>query len=207
MLFFMIPFEVLPFSNAVTAMLFGGIILAITAAYVLWIHKNEGFEFGWFLANKGGFWVITLAFFALLVFLGGLMLFVVPQAVEPAFESGAIPVAGVLVVLFWLALIFMFGFLSFVMIARMTALVRTVQIKNFFGAFALAGVCLVMAAVFFSLFVEVVNDIFIRIPISAQWVAIWVFVGALIVTGIIHGSWKEVSYYLEDDDADPTKER
>ncbi len=200
MLFFMIPFEALPFSSAVTAMLFGGTILAIIAAYVFWIHKSEGFEFGWFLANRGGFWKITLAFFGLLVFLGGLMLFLVPQTVEPAFESGAMPVASVLVVLFWLALIFMFGFLSFAMIARATALVRTIQIKKFLGSFVVAAICLVMAAVFFSLFVEVINDIFIPISVSAQWTAIWVFVGALVVTGIAHGSWEEVSYYLEDDE-------
>lgn len=197
-LFFMIPFEALPFSSAVTGMLFGGIILAIIAAYVFWIHKNEGFEFGWFLAIRGGFWIITLAFFALLVFLGGLMLFIVPQAVEPAFESGAMPAASMLVVLFWLALIFMFGFLSFVMIARTTALVRMIQIKKFFGSLAVAAICLVMAAVFFSLFVEVINDIFIHISVSAQWTAIWIFVGALVVAGIFHGSRKEVSHYLED---------
>lgn len=199
-LFFSIPFESLPLSGTTTAMLTGGTILAIVAAYIIRLHSREGIEFGWFLANKGGFWFITAASFGLFLFLSGLMIRIAPQAVEPAFERGAWPVAGVLVVLFWLALNFMFGFLSFSLAGRTTGLARTGRIKSMFGTLAIGAVCLAMAGVFFSLFLEVINDNFFRISARSQSTAIWVFLVALVVVGVVHGSIVSASYWLDDED-------
>jgi len=200
LLFFAIPFESSPLSGAWTAMVSGALILMIVATYVVRLHRREGIEFGWFLANKGGLWFITAACFGFVLVLSGLMIHIAPLAVEPAFERGSWPVAGGLIVLFWLALIYMFAFLSFGMVARVTALFRIVQIKKALSSMLLAALCLVIAGVFFSLFLEVINDNFFRISATAQWWAIWVFVGFLTVGGIVHAMWENVSYYLEPDE-------
>ncbi|MGQ0541629.1 MAG: hypothetical protein ACT4O9_07255 [Blastocatellia bacterium] len=203
-LFFSIPFESLPLSGTSTAMLTGGAFAAVVVAYIFRLHRREGFEFGWFLANKGGFWFVTAACFGLFLFLSGLLIRIAPQAVEPAFERGAWPVAGGLVVLFWLAIIYMFGFLSFGLVGRATAFARIAQVKKALSTLALTALCLLLASLFFSLFLEVINDIFFRVSVDAQWIAIWIFAGALVAGGIFHAFWKDESYYLEADDIDGT---
>ncbi|MGH9945724.1 MAG: hypothetical protein ACRD6X_00820 [Pyrinomonadaceae bacterium] len=182
-----VPFDPLPFSPAVISMTFGGGALAATSAYYFSVRRREGFEFGWFLANKGGFWVVAIACFAALVFLSGLLLYIAPETFEPAFERGSWPVAGMLVILFWFSLIFMFGFLSFMQIGQATGFVRLRYIKRALGAFALAAICLLMTALFFSLFLEVINDVFFRISVPTQWKAIWIFTGLLLISGIVRG--------------------
>ena len=54
---------------------------------------------------------------------------------------------------------------------------------------------------FFSLFLEVINDIAIRISISIQWNAIWIFVGSMLSAGIIYGLRKNPDQLLKDDEA------
>lgn len=189
--------EVLPFSGAVAAMLFGVTVLAIVAVYILRLRSTETFEFGHFLATRGGFWIITAACFGFLVFLAGLLIYVAPQSVEPAFERGAMPVAALLAVLFWLALVFMFAFLTFQMFASVSALLRIRRLKSSLASLAIAAVCLAMATVFFSLFVEMINDVFARIPVSTQWTFIWIFAGSLTAAGILYGCLGRTSEILD----------
>jgi len=200
LLFFSIPFDALPFPGSITAMVCGGVILAAAIAYILIVRSKDAFEFGWFLANKGGFWVITVACLGLVLLLSGLLILVAPNAVEPAFERGAWPVAGGLVILFWFALIFMFAFLTFVEIANAAAFLRVRKLKKSIGNLAVGIVCLAMATLFFSLFLEVINEVFFRISIPTQWIAIWVFVAALIAAGAVHGGLLNASEYLETED-------
>lgn len=187
LLFFMIPFEALPFSGAVTAMLLGGLVLAIMAAYTLRLRSKETFDFGHFLVARGGFWMITVTCFALLVFLSGLLICIAPQSVEPAFERGAMPVAAALAVLFWLALIFMFSFLTFQSAAHATALVKIGKIKKALGSAAITAVCLALAALFFSLFVEMINDTFVRLSARFQSFSLIIFSALVVVAGIVDG--------------------
>jgi hypothetical protein len=58
-------------------------------------------------------------------------------------------------------------------------------------------VCLGLAGVFFSLFLEVINDIAFRISVPNQWTAIWIFVGSLLLAGVIFGVSKDPSYFVE----------
>src|SRR5687768_18464346 len=117
-LFFTIPLDSLGLSPSVMAMLFGGVILALLGLYVWSIHRREGFEFGWFLANRGGFWVICIGGFALSLFVSGLLARLAPEAVVPAFARGAMPIAAFLAVPFRLATIHMFAFLTFSMVVH-----------------------------------------------------------------------------------------
>ncbi len=198
-IFFLIPWGLLPFSDAVNVIVVGSAITALAAFYVIYFYRREGFELGWFLANRGGFWVITVGVAGLVLLLCGTLLFVSPELFVPAFEQGALPFGIAIVSFFWLALIFMFAYLAFGMIARVTACARLFRFWEALINALIALVCLAMAGVFFSLFLEVINDIAIRISVPIQWNAIWLFTGLLIVAGVVHGFLEKPSYYLEDD--------
>lgn len=207
LVFFSVPFESIPLSGPVTVMITGGTLLIGCGLYLWAVQRREAFHFGWFLAMRGGFWVITAACFGLVILLSGLLLYLAPQAVEPAFERGAMPVAAGLVVLFWLALIFMFGFLSFMSFARIGALMRSRLIKKLPGAVGIGAVCVFLAGVFFSLFVEVINDIFVRIPVNVQWAAIWTFVGLVGSGGVVYGATGKKGTFLETDELEGGPEK
>jgi hypothetical protein len=196
--FFLIPWGLLPFSDTINIMVVGGGIVSLTAFYIAYLYRREGFELGWFLANRGGFWVITIGVLGLVIFFCGTLLFVSPNLFVPAFEQGALPFGVAIVSLFWLALIFMFAYLTFGMVARVTACVRMFLLVESLINALIALVCLGLSGVFFSLFLEVINDIAIRISVPVQWKAIWIFVGLLIAAGIIHGLREKPSYFLEE---------
>ena len=197
--FFLIPWGLLPFSDAANIMTVGAILVGLSSFYIVYFYKREGLEFGWFLANRGGFWATSIGILGLIALFCGTLLFFWPELYVPAFEQGALPFGIAIVSLFWLALIFMFGYLSVGMIARVTANVRLFRIADVFINALIALVCLGLAGLFFSLFLEVINDIAIRISISIQWNAIWIFVGALIVTGMVFGIWNQPSYFENED--------
>jgi hypothetical protein len=187
-LFFTIPLDSLGLLPSVMAMLFGGAILALLGLYVWSIHRREGLEFDWFLANRGGFWVICIGGFALSLFIAGILARIVPEAVVPAFERGAMPIAALFVVLFWLAIIYMFAFLTISMFGHSTANARKGLIKSSLGSLAIAAVCMGLAVLFFSLFTDVINDEFIRLTEATQRIAFWVFAAFLVGVGIIDGA-------------------
>lgn len=197
--FFAIPVDSLGASPSATAIVIGSIIITILGLYVWQILRFEGFEFGWFLANRGGFWVICLAAFGLLLIISGLLARIVPDAVVPAFERGAMPVAAVLVVVFWLALIYIFVFLAVPMFGDMAAKIRAGMFKRALGSLGLGAICLSLAAVFFSLFSEVINDVFVRLSETARSTALWVFVLAAAAAGVIDGL-RNGRRYLEEDE-------
>jgi len=200
LLFFLIPLGALPFADSVTIMILGGMILAAVGFYIYNTHSREGFELGWFLANRGGFWFIVAGCFGLLLFLSGVLLYIAPEAVQPAFERGAMPFGAVFVVLFWFSLIYMFAFLTFSGMARATAFMRIGRFERMLGSLALTVICLLMAVLFFSLFVEVVNDIFARLTPQTQRIAVWVFAVVLPVVGIVDGLRRRPSDHLEEEE-------
>ncbi len=204
--FFSLPWYVLPFSDAVNLIVFGGVIVALAGFYTLYVHRYEGLELGWFLANRGGFWVITVGILGLVLLFCGALLFALPEYFVPALERGALPFGVALVSLFWLALIFMFAHLTFGMTAKATACVRAFRFKESLVDALIGLVCLGLAALFFSLFLEVINDIAIRISVENQWRAIWIFVGLLVATGVVYGFWKEPSHFLDEDKIDAAVE-
>lgn len=205
--FFSIPWGILPFSDAVNAIIIGSLFVGLAAFYIFYFYKREGVEFGWFLANRGGFWAITVILIGLTIVLCGTLLYVSPELFVPAFEQGALPFGIAIASLFWLALIFMFAYLTVGMMAKTTANVREFQFIEALINALIGFVCLGLAGVFFSLFLEVINDIAIRISVSIQWKMIWIFVGLVALAGIVYGIIEKTSRLVErDESTDAIKE-
>lgn len=194
-----LPWGLLPFSDGINLALVGGTLLAFASYYTFYFYRREGFELGWFLANRGGFWILTIGILGLVMITCGIVIYAAPQYFVPAFEQGALPFGIALVSLFWMALIYMFGYLSIGMVARVVANVRLLKFVEAAISGLIALVCLGLATLFFSLFLEVLNDILVRIGIANQWTAIRAFVGAMVVAGIAYGVLKEPSYHLDDE--------
>ncbi|MEO5857662.1 MAG: hypothetical protein ABIR33_01815 [Pyrinomonadaceae bacterium] len=201
-----LPWGLLPFSDGANIALVGAVLVTASAGYIFYLYRREGFEFGWFLANRGGFWILTLSALGIVMIVCGGVIYAAPQYFAPAFEQGALPFGIAIVSLFWLALIYMFGYLSIGMVARIVASVRLLKLIEA-GVYSLiALVCLGMAGVFFSLFLEVLNDILVRIVVPTQWTAIWIFVTIVVAAGIAYGVWKEPSYHFDDDNSSKQEE-
>jgi hypothetical protein len=188
-LFFSIPFGLLPFSDAVNLLVAGLIVLALPSIYFAFTIRREGFDFGWLLSNRGGFWAILVAAFGFAAIGCGSLLFFWPGMFTPAFEQGALPFGILIVSLFWLPLIYMFAFLTFGTAAKTAALLRHIQFRESAIYLLLTFICLGLSGVFFSLFLEVLNDIAIKISEANQWNAIIVFVALLLASGILRGTF------------------
>ena len=197
--FFMIPWGILPFSDGVNLMDVGGVLQGLVAFNFFYFYRREGMDLGWFLANRGGLWATAIAVLGLAALLCGTLLFIWPEMYVPAFEQGALPFGIATVSLFWMALICMFGYLSFGMTAKTTAYIRMSQFSVAFIYGLIAVFCLFLAAVFFSLYLEVINDIAIRISVPIQWNMIWIFTGLLFAAGIVYGFWKPPLYFLKEE--------
>jgi hypothetical protein len=194
-----LPWELLPFSDGANIALVGALLVAFAAYYIFYFYRREGFELGWFLVNRRGLWIVAIAILGLVMVTCGLVIYGAPQYFVPAFEQGALPFGIALVSLFWMALIYTFGYLAIGMVARVVANVRLLKFIEAAINTVIALVCLGLAGVFFSLFLEVLNDILMRIGVASQWTAIWVFVGAVVIVGVIYGISKEPSYHLDDE--------
>jgi hypothetical protein len=196
-----LPWELLPFSDGVNIALVGALLASFAAYYIFYFYRREGFELGWFLANRGGFWILAIAILGLVMTVCGGVVYVAPEYFVPAFAQGALPFGIAIVSLFWMALIYMFAYLSIGMVARVIANLRLFKFieAGIYGLITL--VCLGLAGLFFSLFLEVLNDILMRIAIANQWTAIWIFIAGVVLAGAVYGVWKEPSYHLDDDNS------
>jgi len=200
-LFFLIPFEAMgPFAAAVFSVSLGGGLLFLLGRYVYRLHKKEGFEFGWFLAQKRGFWWLLLGAIGLTLFVaGGLSLFAPPQ-IQRQLETGAMPVAAFLVVLFWFSLIFTFLGFAFVCYAQAVGYWRIKKIKWGAGSFAVAVLWLAFATLFCSLFLDVINDNFLALAAQTQNIMLGVFALAVTVIGLGAGGREDLDKLLPEED-------
>lgn len=164
-----LPWGLLPFSDGVNLALVGAVLVAFAAYYVIYFYRREGFELGWFLADRWGFWIIALAILGLVMITCGIVIYSAPDVFVPAFEQGALPFGITIVSLFWLALIYMFGYLTIGMVARIVANARLLRPVDAAINAVIGLVCLGLTGVFFSLFLEVLNDIAVRISTGNQW--------------------------------------
>lgn len=185
--FFSIPWSLLPFSDAVNVMVAGGVVTAVAGLIFARDIRSGRFEFGWFLSNRGGFWIIVAAAVGLLTLLCGTLLFVSPELFVPAFEQGALPLGMIVVSMFWIALIFLFGFLAFQMLADVIVQIRNAKIGGAVAGFAIGAFCLFLAGVFFSLYLDVINDNAIRIAEAYRWGAAWSFAAVLAAAALANG--------------------
>lgn len=198
--FFMVPWGIMPFSDGINLLIIGGILVGVTGFYTIYFYRREGLELGWFLLFRGGMWVITVACIGLAALVCGALLLIWPDMFANVLEQGSLPFGILLVSMFWLALIFLLAYPAFGMAAQAAAHARELKFTQTVTTVLIAIVCTSLAAVFFSLFVEVLNDIFVRISIPMQWKAIWIFVGLLMGSGSIYGLWKGPKLVREEDE-------
>jgi hypothetical protein len=182
-----LPWGLLPFSDAVNVILVGFVLLAFVAYYTFYHYRREGWDFGWFLSKRAGLWMIGVAVIGLVMVGCGLVLFTAPDVFLPAFEQGALPFGIVLVSSFWLSLIFIFGFLSVNMVVQVVVLLRVGKFIEAVISFLIVLVCVGPAAICVSLFLQVLNDIAIRISEGNQWIVIRIVIGLIWIAGVVAG--------------------
>ena len=82
--------------------IFGALIVGLIGFNLRKIHAKEGFDFGWFLAVKKGYWQLLAGLFGLGLLSIGLFGLVFPQVGNELGERHAMKVAYLLAVLFGL---------------------------------------------------------------------------------------------------------
>ena len=185
-LFFSIPWGLLPFSDAVDVMVVGAAVAAVAGAILVHMARGEGFEFGYFIAH-GGFWVLVPLAFGLLTLFCGTLLFTAPDLFVPVFEQGALPIGMLIVSLFWMALIFVFGFIAFTALSGAAAPIRNLKFKASLLGLAIGAFCLFLTGALFSLYLDVINDNLFRLSESFRWTSAWVFATILAAAALGHG--------------------
>ena len=200
-LFFSIPFELLsPVAAAFLSLSLGGGVLAWLGLYIYRLNKKEGFEFVWFLARKNGFWLLLLGAVGLTLFLTGGVWFLAPQQTERHLEKGAMPFAAFLVVLFWFSLIFMFLGWAVVCYAQSVGYFRIKDFKSGAGSFAIAILWLAFATLFCSLFLGVINDVFLTLSGPTQNIILGLFALVVTVIGLCAGGYEDLEKLLPEED-------
>lgn len=199
--FFLIPFEAMgPVAAAAVSMSLGGGALLWLGRYVYRLHKKEGFDVGEFMLAHHGFWKLFLGVVGLALFLIGGFWFLAPRETERRLEEGAMPVAAFLVLLFWFSLIFTFLGFSLVCFAESAAYLRIKAFKSGAGGFATSAFFLALATLFCSLFLEVINDNFLRLSGATQNLILCLFALSVTVGGLLVGGFKDLEKLLPEEE-------
>lgn len=200
--FFMVTplIGLLPLGDAGQILVLGGVIAFLPGIYLLYIVWREGFDFGWLLSHRGGFWAILILIFGLAIVVCGTLVLFWPGIFMPAFEQGALPFGILLITLFWLALIVIFAFLGCGMIARGVGLLRMKRPVDSIFPFAVGIFCSLLSGLFFSIYLDVLNDTLIRISEAAQWNGLWGMSATLVVASAIAGAVLPISAILDKDE-------
>ncbi len=110
------------------------------------------------------------------------------------------PFAASLAVLFWFSLIFTFLGFSLVCFAQAVAYVRIKVFKGGAGSFALAAFWLALATLFCSLFLDVIDDNFLRLSGPTQNLILGLFALAVTFTGLVTGSYQALEKLLPEEE-------
>lgn len=200
-IFFLIPFEAM---GGVAAAAFstslGGACLLWLGVYIYRLDKKEGFDVGEFMLAHHGFWRLFLGAVGLALFLIGGLWLLAPRETERRLEAGAMPLAAFLVVLFWFSLIFTFLGFSLVCFAQSAAYLRVKNFKSGAGSFATSTFFLALATLFCSLFLEVVDDNFLRLSGATQNVTLGLFALSAAAGGLLAGGVKDLKKLLPEEE-------
>jgi len=199
-LFILVPLvDLLPFGDAGNILVLGVLIAALPAAHLIYSIRREGFDFGWLLSHRGGFWAILFLVVGLVICVCGTVVGIWPEVFVPAFEQGALPFGMVLITMFWMALIFIFGFLGCGMVARAVAMLRNRRSDGILPI--IVGLfCSLLSGLFFSIYLDVINDTWMRISEALQWYALWGLAIVLVVAAAIGGSVLPLEAILDKDE-------
>ena len=184
----LIPSNANPVVVAVCAMLVGsGCLMGF--GFRLRRIRQEGFELGWFVGRQHGIGLSVLGLAGLASFLFGAAWFLVPQ---PILEKGAMSMAKVLVVVFWLSLVFAFLGFTLVCFSESVGYLRLKNFKWAAGSFALAVMWLGFATLFCSLFLDVINDNFLPLSATTQNYILGAFAFITAVIGLYTGRYQDL---------------
>ena len=199
--FFLIPFEVMGgVAAAAFSMSVGGACLLWLGFYIYRLNKKEGFDVGDFMLAHHGFWRLFSGAVGLALFLIGGLWLLAPQETERRLGSAAMPFAKFLVVLFWFSLIFTFLGFSLVCFAESAAYLRIKNFKSGAGSFAVSTFFLGLATLFCSLFLQVLDDYFLRLSGATQNIILGVFALSVATGGLFVGVFKDLKKLLPEEE-------
>lgn len=205
--FSVVPTTTSPVALAVFSMLIGFSFLGFLIFRYRRL-KKEGFEFGFFLVRQNGIWFLFLGLVGTVLVLIGTAWLIVPEHIENALEKSAMPFASFLVLLFWFSLIFAFLGFALVCFAESVGYLRIKKFKNAAGSFAIAMFWLALSTLFCSLFLDVINDNFLKIAATTQNHLLFLFALASIIIGLYAGRFHDLKGLTsEDEKADALKRK
>ncbi len=172
------------------------------AGFRLYRIDKAGFESGWFLTQQHGLWLVFLLIAGCVLLILGVAWLVAPQRFELIFDRSAMPIAAAFVVLFWISLIFTFTAWSLACFSETVGYARINDYKWLIYGFLLGLLWLGFASGFCLLFLEVINDIFVRISTSARHDIAIVFALVVMAIGLYAGRYEDLKA-LAADKADP----
>lgn len=165
-------------------------ILAILAYHLRQIHLSEGFDLGWFLTVKKGYWRLLVGLFGLILFAAGMFGLIFPNLADELGEKHWLKFASVLVVLFWIALTSTFLSWSLVCFSQSVGSWRLG--RPGFGSFGLGFLWLLFAVLFLSLFLDVIDENFFRLSAVVQNWILGVFAVLSIIAGLVAGKFEDL---------------
>ena len=196
--FALVPDSADRFTGPVVALVMGA-GFAVYAAAKFYRIRREGFEIGWFFADHSGPWVIFTAVAAFILLFLGVVWLAAPQRFELLLDKHAMPAAAGLVVLFWISLISIFLSWALVCFSQSIGYARLKDLKWMAGSFLLGGMWMGFSVVFCSLFLDVINDVFVRISLQTRHYTLVAFTLAVTATGLASGMFIDPEPLAEED--------
>jgi hypothetical protein len=176
----------------IVSMVLGVAILAFVVYDLRKIYLREGFDFGYFLTIKKGYWRMLFGLIGLGLLSFGLFVTIFPNLANELGEKHWLKIAKVLVIFFWTALTLTFLSLEFIALSESTAFWRLKKKKDALGSFGLGMFMLLLALLFLSLFLEVINDIFFPLSATVQNWILGIFAVLSLVVGLLSGRYEDL---------------
>ncbi len=177
-----------------------GLIISASVGFNLYrLARRERLDFEWFLSAGKGFWRILLGLTGLFLFSTGLFAAIFPKLFDQLVENGGMTFAKVFVALFWLALISTFLGWALICFSEAVGDWRLRKFKAAVGDFALGMLWQLFSLLFSYLFLDVINDVFLRLSASVRnWTLVSVAVLTMIA-GLRMGKYENLKNLAADD--------
>jgi hypothetical protein len=185
---------------AVVSIILGLIISVLIGFNLFRIYRREGFDFGWFFVVRKGYWRVLLALTGIFLLSIGLFAAIFPKLFDELGENYAMTAAKLLVALFWFALISTFLGWALICFSESVGYLRLRNYKGAFGGFVLALVWQLFSLLFSYLFLDVINEVFIKISVFAQNRTLIIITVLTIIIGLLMGRYEDLKPLLADEE-------